>query len=110
MCTWECEVLKKYLMTTMMKFEHVDILCGLSYFDATFPAAGKKQQLCGGLDVNNDSVSSLESPGLVAQFLLAYVYFTSLWREGGGWAFIFICLNINVMNLISHFSCFVYFT
>lgn len=28
----------------------------------------KKQQLCGGLDVNNDSVSSLESPGLVAQF------------------------------------------
>lgn len=44
----------------------------------------KKQQLCGGLDVNNDSVSSLESPGLVAQFLLAYVYFTSLWREGGG--------------------------
>lgn len=25
----------------MMKFEHVDILCGLSYFDATFPAAGK---------------------------------------------------------------------
>lgn len=83
MCTWECEVLKKYLMTTMMKFEHVDSLCGLSYFDATFPAAGKKQQLCGGLDVNNDSVSSLESPGLVAQFLLAYVYFTSLWREGG---------------------------
>lgn len=73
MCTWECEVLKKYLMTTVMKFEHVDILCGLSYFDAKFPAAGKKQQLCGGLDVNNDSVSSLESPGLVAQFLLAYV-------------------------------------
>lgn len=67
----------------------------------------KKQQLSDGLDVNNnvnnDSVSSLQSPGLVAQFLLAHVYFTSLWREGGGgvWgAFIFICLNINVMNLI----------
>lgn len=73
-------------MTTMMKFEHVDILCGLSYFDATFPAAGKKQQLCGGLDVNNDSVSSLESPGLV--FTSLCVFYFAVERGGGELSFL----------------------
>lgn len=41
----------------------------------------KKQQLCGGLDVNNDSVSSLESPGLV--FTSLCVFYFAVERGGG---------------------------